>query len=208
MPCDNVTSSAFNFTTSDNSICCNDVSNAIPYTITTGTSFTASLVDDFAKLGQLVQDNNNTPMLITPEIICAGILEHKRPVTKDVKIIKQKNGDPIGVVVFFADGTKQKAVCQKGDTFDLETGIAMCLLKWFYADNAEGSHGTKNSNNAIREVIKVMNDNLALEEKAKEEEQRIKRKQEKNRKRKQKRAMNQREARIQEMTEAIKRSRE
>ncbi len=124
------------------------------------------------------------------------------PDIENVKVIEQE-GNSIGVVIYFMDGTKQKAICQKGDTFDLETGVALCLLKWFYALEADGSDGTKNANNAIREALKIREDRLALIEEKKKREEEIKEANRQYSEKRHKKALKRRQARIEEMVEAL-----
>lgn len=52
------------------------------------------------------------------------------PDVYDVKII-YNNGSPIGVKMYFSDGTTEKAICEEGDrqNFNLDFGITICLCK-------------------------------------------------------------------------------
>ena len=126
------------------------------------------------------------------------------PEIENVKVIEQE-GNPIGVVIYFKDGTKQKAICQKGDAFNLETGVALCLLKWFYALSADGSDGTKNANNAIREAIQIRENKLAEIEAEKEAEKIMREANRQYSEKRHKKALKRREARIEEMVEALSR---
>lgn len=65
------------------------------------------------------------------------------------------------VKVTFGDGSFTKSVCSENDKFDLDVGITICLMKKML-----GKDGNKKYNNAIRQIHKIMEDNL----KAKEEE--------------------------------------
>lgn len=70
------------------------------------------------------------------------------------------------VIVRFSDGTFTKSVCSKNDTFDLDIGISICLLKKMMSDVGAGSYS-----NLIRRIHKMMDDKekdrkQALEEKA------------------------------------------
>ena len=48
----------------------------------------------------------------------------------NAKII-YNDGQPVGVKVYFADGTDEKAICEEGDrpNFNLDFGITICLCK-------------------------------------------------------------------------------
>ena len=69
---------------------------------------------------------------------------------KSVEISDVKILSPNKVVqVVFADGTSEKAVCDKEDTFSLETGITVCIAKKLLG-------GTKEYNKTIRNALKAM----------------------------------------------------
>lgn len=159
---------------------------------------------DFDFPSWLTELTTTEPLILTGNLITSGVFFNK-PMIKNVKVISQE-GNPIGVLVFFEDGTKQKAICQKGDTFNLETGIAMCLLKWFYADKPDGSDGTKNANNAIKNAIKVRDKNLALIAEEKKKKAELKEANRKFEEKRHKKSLKRREARIREMVEAIERA--
>lgn len=59
----------------------------------------------------------------------------------------------------FCDGTSQKAVLHEGDTFDLETGIGICLTKFllekYYNDISQKS-GTSLYNQNITHALKTI----------------------------------------------------
>lgn len=61
---------------------------------------------------------------------------------KDYKVINDKV-----VIVTFADGTTEKAVCSPKDAFDLERAIEICICKKVFG-------GTKAYNNAIKDALK------------------------------------------------------
>jgi hypothetical protein len=70
------------------------------------------------------------------------------------------------VEVTFADGTKQKAVCQEEDTFSLEAAISICISKQILG-------GSSSYNNAIKRGLKVYDDKLKKIKQNAEEQQRI-----------------------------------
>jgi len=117
---------------------------------------------------------------------------------KDVEIII-----PNKVVrVTFDDDTIEKSICHEDDEFNLETAIMVCIAKHLL--------GGAKFNNLISKALKLYNNKIKAEEKAKEEEARIEAKRKKNHERlmkyiakKEKEA---REARINELAEAIVRA--
>lgn len=66
------------------------------------------------------------------------------------------------VKVTFADGTFTKSVCGKNDTFDIDVGITICVMK-----RIMGKDGHKLYNNLIRDVHATMDKNEKLKEKEK-----------------------------------------
>lgn len=120
---------------------------------------------------------------------------------------KKKTGEDV-MVMFFNDGTKTKAITDKNDTFDEETGILICLFKKLVDNICEIDDTSKYK--TIYSLIKMAKKNnkeynKAREDKRKEEELEIYRK-EKYRERKEKRIERKKEARIKEMEEAYRRA--
>ena len=118
---------------------------------------------------------------------------------KDVEIIIPNKV----VQVTFDDNTIEKSVCHEDDEFNLETAIMVCIAKHLLGSSAK-------FNNLISKALKLYNNKIKAEEKAKEEEARIEAKRKKNHERlmkyiakKEKEA---REARINELAEAIVRA--
>lgn len=70
------------------------------------------------------------------------------------------------VEVTFANGDKQKAVCQEPDVFSLEQAISICLTKHLLG-------GTSVYNKAIKDGMKVYEKKLTKNKVAKAEEERI-----------------------------------
>ena len=86
---------------------------------------------------------------------------------KSVKISDVKILSPNKVVqVIFEDGTSEKAVCDKEDTFSLETGITVCIAKKLLG-------GTKKYNKTIRNALKTMERNEKFKKEREEEKKRI-----------------------------------
>ena len=110
---------------------------------------------------------------------------------KDYKVDKKKQT----VVIFFEDGDTQKAKCCDGDTFDLERGIEVCVMK----------HICKGTD-AYHKVLKTANEQIVAVDKAKIEAEKraeIKARQKVKRAEKRKaRAERKRAERIAEMREA------
>ncbi len=103
------------------------------------------------------------------------------------------------VLVRFADGTFTKSVCAPNDTFDIDTGIMVCLIKKLLGDG-----GTKIYNDALRHIHKVMdlnekNTKIAKERIAKRKAENIRINAEKKAAKERKR-----QERIEEISEAIK----
>lgn len=88
------------------------------------------------------------------------------PVVVDYRVYDDKNGNPKTIVVFFSDGSKEKAVCGDGDLFDLEYGISICVTKRMMSDQG---YGTKFYNAIIRDVIKTKKRNEQEKQKAEDE---------------------------------------
>ena len=119
--------------------------------------------------------------------------------------IQIKNVEILGelenvVQVTFEDGTKEKAICDPDDTFNLEIGISICIAKYLIGGSGE-------YHKAIRQGIKLykQKEEKRIKEKFQiaELEERRKRKYLKNQKRKAKKAEKERLARIQEQAEAM-----
>lgn len=108
-------------------------------------------------------------------------------------------------VVTFSDGTKEKAVLDKADTFNLEQGISICITKKLLAQ-ITGCGGTKVYNGLIKRAIKKHKAKLKSIEAQKQIEEQKKKKYEKIAAKKAKRKAAQREARINEQAEAYRRA--
>ncbi len=108
-------------------------------------------------------------------------------------------------IVTVSDGTKEKAVLDKADTFNLEQGISICITKKLLAQ-ITGFGGTKVYNGLIKRAIKKHKAKLDSIEKSKQIEQQNKKKYDKIAAKKAKRKAAQREARINEQAEAYRRA--
>lgn len=130
------------------------------------------------------------------------------PDIKDVKVVPN-NDTPKVVMVYFADGTVEKAVLDSSDTYSLEQGISICITKKVLGGGYAGS-GSSIYNKIIARAMKVMNDNQRADEEAKAataaEMAREKKIAEKNRQRKEAQIARKREEEIQIQTEAYYRA--
>lgn len=78
-------------------------------------------------------------------------------------------------IVTFADGTQEKAICREGDTFSIETGVTICIMKRILRlmfEEFGDKSGTNLYNNMLREALKKKDAFKIEKEKAKEEEKR------------------------------------
>ena len=87
----------------------------------------------------------------------------------DVKVVKDRV-----TIVTFADGTQEKAVCAEGDTFSIENGITICLMKKMLADSCIEGTGTSIYNNLIRYAMKKVGTAKKKEEEAKKQDKEVK----------------------------------
>lgn len=108
------------------------------------------------------------------------------------------------VIVHFADGTQTKSVCSKNDTFNLETGIMICLFKRILGDE-----GHKKFNDLIRDAYKAIDMHneaeMAVTNALAEEKERQARKAEKRKARKEKKRAEQVDILAEGVKEAFKR---
>lgn len=132
-----------------------------------------------------------------------------RRIMPDIKDVRVNNcGKSPIVVVEFYDGTSEKAVLSKEDTFNLEQGISVCITKKLLSMICPNGNGLYNK--IIKRAVNIYKDKLrseekALAEKAKEAERR-ERKHKKNEKRREKRELNEREKQIEIYKEAYLRA--
>lgn len=123
------------------------------------------------------------------------------------KVDKEKKYDPYEIVdykvindtvviVTFADGTTEKAVCNKNDTYDFERAIEICICKKKFG-------GTKEYNTAIKNALRQVKAVDDKKKKEAEETELAKRREAKIAKRKAKRKEQRRQQRIDDMSEAF-----
>ena len=128
--------------------------------------------------------------------------KENKDMKKDFKILDYKVCDNNGVktvVVTFIDKvgekpTKEHAVCCSEDTFDLERGIEVCVMKHVL--------GTENYKSMIKDAMKQVKDVDKEKEDKKKQEELIARKKDKAARKIAKRRAKQRQNRIDEMKEA------
>jgi predicted patatin/cPLA2 family phospholipase len=101
------------------------------------------------------------------------------------------------VVAKFYDGTTEKAICDDEDSFSVETGLGICLLKHILG-------GSGAYNRLIQKTIRRHNKELEAEEKVKKEAEAKKLAEQK---RKAKRAEKRKEKQIEMYKEALVRAR-
>lgn len=77
------------------------------------------------------------------------------PDISKVKIIDTDKNKVI--IVFFTDGTSEKAVLSNGDTYSLEQGISICITKKIISDKTCGQ-GSAVYNKIIRHALKIIDD--------------------------------------------------
>ena len=122
------------------------------------------------------------------------VKESKEKNMRNFKIKDYKVYEDRAVIVEFEDGSKEKAVCNEDDKFDLERGISICVMKHIFGTDVYKSM-VKTAMNQVKAVDK------AKEDKAKEEEL-IARKKAKAARRKARRLERKRNERVAEIKEA------
>lgn len=132
-----------------------------------------------------------TPVVFAREII---------PEVTDVEVINN-----CVTILTFADGTKEKAVTDKQDVFNLEQGISICLTKKLLSKLTFGN-GNSTYNKLIKSTLKKYAAKQDAIEKQKKIEEQKKRKYAKIAAKKAKRKEKQKEARINEQAEAYRRA--
>ena len=78
-------------------------------------------------------------------------------------------------IVTFTNGTKEKAICREGDTFSIETGVTICIMKRMLRlmfEEFGDQSGTNLYNNMLRKALKKKDAFKIEKEKAKEKEKR------------------------------------
>ena len=123
------------------------------------------------------------------------------PSIVDVKVI-----DNIVLIVTFADGTEEKAVTHKNDTFNIEQGISVCIAKKLLSKYSFGNTAAV-YNKVIKHCVKVNKKNRDAEAKEKvkaaEEKARAKRHYDKIVAKKKRKAEAKRRQNIEDMKQAF-----
>ena len=86
------------------------------------------------------------------------------PHIADVQVIDDKV-----VIISFKDGTNEKAVLDKSDTYSLEQGISICITKKMLSMKTNGN-GSSAYNKLLNHCLKIYEDNRKAEEKSKADE--------------------------------------
>lgn len=91
------------------------------------------------------------------------------PVIENVSVYPDKDGKDKTVVIKFSDGTTERASTRHGDTFDLETGISLCVAKKLYTTlvNDEKSSGFSK---IVHKAVKIYKNGIKEEEARKKRE--------------------------------------
>ena len=122
----------------------------------------------------------------------------------DIQVLNEKV-----VMVTFSDGKTEKAVLDTYDAFNIEQGIAICIMKKSFSKISNGN-GSSVYNKLVEYGLKAYNDILAAESKAEAEKQeknaRAKRNAEKAKRKKARKAAEKREAEIEIQKEAYLRA--
>ena len=123
-------------------------------------------------------EDTNMPITLSHEQVrrmlgldCMPSSEDGYPTPKPVKV--ETYNDRV-VKVTFEDGSFTKSVCSDNDTFDLDVGITICILK-----RVMGKNGHKLYNNMMRDIHKIMDENEKDKEKARKDKAERKAKQRK-----------------------------
>lgn len=122
----------------------------------------------------------------------------------DIQVLNEKV-----VMVTFSDGKTEKAVIDTYDTFNIEQGIAICIMKKSFS-KISNDNGSSVYNKLVEYGLKAYNDILAAESKTEAEKQeknaRAKRKAEKAQRKRARKAAEKREAEIEIQKEAYLRA--
>ena len=86
-----------------------------------------------------------------------GATKHQTPHGIDPEVADVTAVNDKVTIVTFTDGTQEKAICREGDTFSIETGVTICLMKrilrLMFEKFGEKS-GTNLYNNMLRKALK------------------------------------------------------
>lgn len=105
-------------------------------------------IPEFELIKEEKKDMNNCNCL------CSGVRSNRYPWNKkeekDLAVTKVVTHNNRVVITYFDDGTFTKAVCSENDTFDLDVGYQVCIMKKIF--------GTKNYYKFMNEFHKFMDD--------------------------------------------------
>lgn len=122
----------------------------------------------------------------------------------DIQILNKK-----AIIVTFTDGDNEKAVLDTYDTFNIEQGIAICIMKKFFSKISNGN-GSSVYNKLVEYGMKVCTDIIDSKYKAEterqEKEAKAKRIADKARRKRERKAAEKREAEIEIQKEAYLRA--
>lgn len=91
------------------------------------------------------------------------------PVIENVSVYPDKDGKDKTVVIKFSDGTTERASTRHGDTFDLETGISLCVAKKLYTTLAKDGKSSGFSK-IVHKAVKIYKNGIKEEEARKKRE--------------------------------------
>lgn len=128
------------------------------------------------------------------------------PDINDVRIYNNDAGKPCAVYLDFVDGTTTSAAVRDNDTFNIESGITICLAKKLLDMRTNGC-GSSTYNKLVKYALKRYEANRKYEEMVEQEEaedeRRYKKLCEKKQRRKERLATKERERQIEIQKEAI-----
>lgn len=129
------------------------------------------------------------------------------PSIAGIEILGSEINDPRCIKLYFEDGTFEKAVTSKNDTFNLEHGISVCITKKLLSMIC-GGHGNSIYNKIIKDCLDVVAHGIAEQEYekhlAQEEEERNQRRAAKRARKAERRAEAERKKKEAEREEYIK----
>ena len=91
------------------------------------------------------------------------------PVIENVSVYPDKEGKDKTVVIKFSDGTTERASTRHGDTFDLETGISLCVAKKLYTTLVKDGKPSGFSK-IVHKAVKIYKNGIKEEEARKKRE--------------------------------------
>ena len=91
------------------------------------------------------------------------------PVIENVSVYPDKDGKDKTVVIKFSDGTTERASTRHGDTFDLETGISLCVAKKLYTTLVKDGKPSGFSK-IVHKAVKIYKNGIKEEEARKKRE--------------------------------------